>query len=143
MEKVSHDTMLDNGMHCISHSPRDKRPAKRARIDAGAAGCANLSKELSPAASSCSISEVKIHEKRIKSSDERCLYWQPNALFTFEKRIEHLKSFKEKHGHVRVTMRQDEHLAVFCRSIGLARQHPGSKMILTEERIKAWTSWTF
>ena len=40
---------------------------------------------------------------------------------SFEERIEELKTFKEKHGHVRATVKQDKSLGAFCRDTRSAR----------------------
>ena len=56
---------------------------------------------------------------------------------SFEERIEDLNAFKEKHGHVHVTAKQDKSLGAFCRNIRFARRGTGgSTMTITEDRIK-------
>ena len=56
---------------------------------------------------------------------------------SFEKCIEELKSFKTKHGHVRVTRNHDKSLSSFCASVRGARRGKGTRKIITEGRIKA------
>ena len=60
----------------------------------------------------------------------------------FENRIEELKTFKKKHGHVRVTMKQDESLGKFCSNMRCARRgkkKEGGLSLKIESR--HWTSW--
>jgi len=54
----------------------------------------------------------------------------------FERRIEQLKAYKEKHGHLNVTQNEDKKLAAFCHHIRFSRRNPekrGTK--LTDDRI--------
>ena len=60
------------------------------------------------------------------------------SLKSFEERIEDLQSFKEKHGHVRVTVTHDKSLGAFCKNMRTARHETGtSRTAITEDRIKA------
>jgi len=56
---------------------------------------------------------------------------------SFEERIEELKAFKEKHGHVRVTVKHDKSLVLFCTNMRGARRGTKTGMVITEDRIKA------
>ena len=52
------------------------------------------------------------------------------------KRIEALREYKEKHGHVNVKGSEDKSLYGFCQKIRYARKHPEkSDRALTNERI--------
>ena len=54
----------------------------------------------------------------------------------FEQRMDDLKTYKEKHGHVKVKKTDDKSLYVFCRQMRYARSNPEkSNMVLTEGRI--------
>jgi len=78
---------------------------------------------------------LTITEDRIRALDELGFAWGiKNALV--EDRIEELKTFKAKHGHVRVPVKQDKSLANFCANMRSARRGKGS-MTITEDRIKA------
>ena len=54
----------------------------------------------------------------------------------FEQRIENLRAYKEKHGHVNVKKSDDKSLFTFRRDIRYARKHPEkSNTVLTDDRI--------
>lgn len=56
----------------------------------------------------------------------------------FEARIQQLKAFKEKHGHLLVKARHDKNLHTFCNNVRNSRRKPGRVGIkLTDERIKS------
>ena len=55
---------------------------------------------------------------------------------SFEERLEELKAFKTKHGHVRVTAKHDKILHSFCAKMRSAPRGAGI-MTITEDRIKA------
>ena len=55
---------------------------------------------------------------------------------SFEQRIEDLRAYKEKHGHVNVKEKEDKSLYGFCQKIRYARKHPEkSNVALTDDRI--------
>ena len=56
---------------------------------------------------------------------------------TFDDRMEDLKLFKEKHGHVNVSIPEDNTLAQFCLKARHAHNNPGKGKKLTAERIAA------
>jgi len=72
---------------------------------------------------------------RIKALDELGFAWDKNK--SFEERIEQLKAFKEKHGHVCVPGKEDQSLATFCATMRYARRNPGTGTVINEDRIKA------
>ena len=77
---------------------------------------------------------MTITEDRIKAMDELGFDW--DVTNTVEERIEELKAFKAKHGHVRVTAKHDPRLANFCMNMRSALRN-GTTMTITEDRIKA------
>jgi len=79
---------------------------------------------------------MAITEDRIKALDELGFNWG-NKKKSFEERIEDLKAFKAKHGHVRVTLKQDKSLANFCDDIRCARRGTAKRRVITEDRSKA------
>jgi len=80
--------------------------------------------------------KMTITEDRIKALDELGFVWGEKHK-SFDERVEELKVFKELHGHVRVTVKQDKKLAAFCANIRSARRNPEAGMTITDERIKA------
>eukprot|EP01083_Nonionella_stella_P227178 806227_1 len=57
-------------------------------------------------------------------------------LKSFAQRIEDLRAYKEKHGHVNVKKSDDTCLYGFCRQMRFARKNPGKyTMLINEERI--------
>jgi len=74
---------------------------------------------------------VVVNADRIKALDELGFDWEiKNA--SFKDRIEDLKAFKAKHGHVRVTVKQDKSLSTFCSNMRSALR-TGT---MIEDRIK-------
>ena len=55
---------------------------------------------------------------------------------SFEQRIEDLRAYKEKNGHVKVKGSEDKSLYEFCKQMRHARNNPGkSRKLINEERI--------
>ena len=55
---------------------------------------------------------------------------------TLAQRMDDLRAFKEKHGHVNVKGSEDTSLSSFCKEIRYARNNPGkSTLVLTDDRI--------
>ena len=78
-----------------------------------------------------------ITEDRFKALDELGFYWGGKTKNkSFEERIEELKVFKAKHGHVRPTAKHGKSLAMFCKDMRAARRGKGTRSI-TDNRIKA------
>ena len=86
-------------------------------------------------------SKKKLTEERTKALDDIGFEWNPPKTVqptSFEARLEQLKSFKEQHGHLRVTEKLDKKLAAYCNNLRQARRKPEAGiMIITEDRIKA------
>jgi len=86
-------------------------------------------------------SKKTLTEERTKALDDIGFEWNPPKTVqptSFEERIEQLKTFKDKHGHVRVTERFDKKLASYCNNLRQARRKPeAGVMNISEERIKA------
>ena len=88
-------------------------------------------------------SNMRLDEKRIASLDALGFDWGLNIARvernrkSFEERIEDLRSYKEKRGHLNVRRNEDKRLAGFCSGMRNARTNPGnvSIMKLGEERI--------
>jgi len=87
---------------------------------------------------------MTITEDRINALDELGFEWGGKTLGfaggkkkSFEERVEELKAFKEKHGHVRVTVKHDKSLARFCINTRAARRGKGSRKVPAQDRIKA------
>jgi hypothetical protein len=58
--------------------------------------------------------------------------------FTFEERIEHLRAYKQQHGHTNVRIEQNKSLYAFCHNIRNARRTPGKlRAKVTDYRIAA------
>jgi len=79
-----------------------------------------------------------ITDDRIASLDALGFDWilKKGNQMPFERRIEQLKAYKEKHGHLNVTQNEDKKLAAFCHHIRFSRRNPekrGTK--LTDDRI--------
>jgi len=79
--------------------------------------------------------------------DELGFYWGDKTKAKsfgerIEDRIEELKAFKEKHGHVRVTVKQDKSLATFCKNMRAARRGT-VKRTVTDNIIKALDELSF
>ena len=54
----------------------------------------------------------------------------------FEKRMDDLRAYEKKHGHIKVKSSEDKSLYIFCNNIRYARNNPEkSNMTLTDDRI--------
>jgi len=64
---------------------------------------------------------------------------QQSTIKLFEERIGELNLFKAKHGHVRVPVKQDKSLAIFCQAMRATRRvtTKTTRTLITEDRIKA------
>ena len=99
-------------------------------------------------------SNLALTEEKIRALDEIGFLWEKerldldtkgtgtggggNNIFTFEERLEQLKSFKLQHGHLSIKVTDDESLYNFCKNFRYAGRHPGrSNVALTEEKIRA------
>ena len=86
---------------------------------------------------------MSITEDRIKALDELGFDWGDKNK-SFEERIEELKAFKAKHGHVRVsTVKQDKSLGKFCANMRctLFAGKDQERLLLMNIESKHWTSW--
>jgi len=82
----------------------------------------------------------KFREEHFKAFDDLGFVWNPKKEGdekSFEFRIQQLKAFKIKHGHVRPTKKYDSNLAHFCANIRKARRNPERAIRITEQRIEA------
>ena len=55
---------------------------------------------------------------------------------SFQERLEALTSFKDEHGHVNVTGKQDKSLSDFCKNMRFRRRGTRKGSVLTADRIK-------
>ena len=83
---------------------------------------------------------IKVTEERIASLDALGFDWtsKDKIAISFEQRLEDLKAFKLKHGHLNLKKKENPSLYNFCTNIRDARKNksPGAKkMKVTEERI--------
>jgi len=82
------------------------------------------------------LNDDEVNEQEKNDSHFKAIR-QRRAKKSFEERIEELKSFKEKHEHVRVTAKHDKSLYMFCSHVRCARRGKGRRTAITEDRIKA------
>ena len=74
---------------------------------------------------------------KIASLDALGFEWvaKPNTI-SFEQRMDDLRAYKEKHGHVKVKQKEDKSLADFCKHMRHARNNPKkSNVSVTVDRI--------
>ena len=78
-----------------------------------------------------------INDERIESLDALGFNWSIHAATqSFAQRIEDLRSYKEKHGHVNVKGSEDKSFYQFCINMRYARNYPEkSNAVVTDERI--------
>lgn len=79
-------------------------------------------------------------DKHFKAFDELGFVWNPKKEGdekSFDYRIQQLKAFKEKYGHLRPTKKHDTNLAHFVANIRKARRNPERAIRVTDDRIKA------
>lgn len=79
-------------------------------------------------------------DKHFKAFDELGFVWNPKKEGdekSFDYRIQQLRAFKEKYGHLRPTKKHDTNLAHFVANIRKARRNPERAIRVTDERIKA------
>jgi len=81
---------------------------------------------------------IKLTEARIKTLDALGFIWDVvGRTESYDDRIEQLKGFKEKHGHLRITLKHDKKLAEFCYHVRGARRNPEKYCLkITEAKIK-------
>ena len=83
-------------------------------------------------------SRAVLTDDRIASLDALGFDWsvsEQQAVTSFEQRMDDLRAYKEKHGHVNVKEREDKSLYKFCVDMRRARNKPGkSNRLINEER---------
>ena len=73
---------------------------------------------------------MQLGEERVASLDALGFDWtliSTHAKYntkSFEERIEDLRSYREKHGHLNVRTSENKSLAAFCSNMRYARQKP-------------------
>jgi hypothetical protein len=79
-----------------------------------------------------------VNEARIAMLDAIGFRWETTQPISFDVRLEQLREFKEKHGHLRVTSKLDKQLAPWCSNMRAARRNPeASGILMSQERIDA------
>ena len=75
--------------------------------------------------------------EEMESAPKKKMMMKKRIRKSFEQRIEDLRAYKEKHGHVNVKQSDDKSLYWFCCGTRHARKNPGksNKMLINEERI--------
>ena len=90
---------------------------------------------------------MQLTDERIAALDAIDFDWESQEYVTksFEERIEDLKKYKEKHGHINVKIAEDQSLGQFCANVRYAHRRPekdGTRK-LTAERIASLTAIGF
>ena len=82
-------------------------------------------------------STMTLSDDRIASLEALGFEWNPDTKKkSFEQRIEELRTYKKKHGHINVKQSDDKSLTKFCDNIRYARKHPEKSVrTLTDDRI--------
>ena len=94
-------------------------------------------------------SNTLINDDRIASLDALGFDWavtvtERAAKKSFEQRMDDLRAYRERHGHVNVKEREDKSLYIFCYEMRRARNNPGkSGMLINEERIASFDALGF
>ena len=81
--------------------------------------------------------QMTLSTDKIASLDALGFEWRstPN-IKSFEQRMDDLRAYKEKHGHMKVKQKEDKSLADFCKRMRQARKNPGkSRAALSDDRI--------
>ena len=81
-------------------------------------------------------STVALTDDRIASLDALGFDWNMSTK-SFAQRMDDLRAYKEKHGHVNVKKSDDRSLYDFCYNIRKARNNPGKSRMLNSEERKA------
>ena len=86
-----------------------------------------------------------INEERIASLDALGFDWavRERGAKSFEQRIEDLRLYKEKHGHVNVSQKEDKSLYHFCWNLRQACINPEKSSKLNDYRIASLDSLGF
>ena len=74
--------------------------------------------------------DLVLSTNKMESTKKKRKYGQ-----TFAQRIADLQAYKEKHGHIKVSQKEDKSLCGFCNKMRYARKHPEKSTTLTDDRI--------
>ena len=89
-------------------------------------------------------STVALTENRIASLNDLGFDWAVKEQKSFAQRIDDLRAYKEKHGHVNVKESGDKSLYGFCSHMRQARNNPEkSNAVLTDNRIASLVALGF
>ena len=85
---------------------------------------------------------TKMTDERIKALDAIGFRWSVKTGHrsrpkSFASRIEDLKKYKQKHGHLEISLEEDKSLYHFCHNVRTGRKCPGRGTKITDERVKA------
>jgi len=82
---------------------------------------------------------MKVTEERIASLDAIGFEWvaKETKKVSFHQRLDDLKAYKLKHGHLNVKKEEDKSLYDFCHNIRYARIHPEKSVSVVNEERKA------
>ncbi|KAL7523472.1 hypothetical protein ACHAXR_000194 [Thalassiosira sp. AJA248-18] len=89
---------------------------------------------------------LKLTDDRIASLNALGFVWSGTAKTTFEEKIEALKAYKAKHGHINVKQSEDLRLGNFCAQVRHAHRNQGKRgngIKLTEKRIASLDALDF
>ena len=89
---------------------------------------------------------MKLTAQRIEQLNALGFEWARKKVSkTFEERVEELKAFKTKHGHLNVQRGTDQNLYDFCVNTRSSYRHPGKtgRMKLDDERVESLNSIGF
>ncbi|KAL7538798.1 hypothetical protein ACHAXR_012392 [Thalassiosira sp. AJA248-18] len=85
----------------------------------------------------------KLTNERIAYLDALGFEWSQKDNNSVEEKIEALKAYKRKHGHLNVKRSEDPSLFYFCINVRNAHRNQGSGMKLTEKRIASLDALNF
>ena len=89
--------------------------------------------------------QMTLSDDKIASLDALGFTWnsKPN-IKSFEQRIDDLRAYKEKHGHMKVKQKEDKSRADFCKRMRQAHKNPGkSRAALSDDRIASMDALGF
>jgi len=83
---------------------------------------------------------MKLSEGQIAALDALNFEWNPlnRSRKSFSERLDQLRAFKEEHGHLAITKKQNRSLAGFCNKVRSVRKTPDdNKLKLTKENVSS------
>ncbi|EJK77774.1 hypothetical protein THAOC_00372, partial [Thalassiosira oceanica] len=89
---------------------------------------------------------MTVTDERIKALDEIGFSWatagtrgtRTEANKSFESRLADLRQYKQQHGHLNISRKEDQSLYYFCQNVRTGRNNPSARgMQITDERVRA------